>query len=112
MERVREQGTLRAFGISAQRILRNFLTEGAMVGFLGAVLGLGLAAMVSIGVSLSGIQMPPPPGRTTAYPLLIFIEPTAYAWVTLAMTLVGVMAAGISQFSIRRMTILEQLNHV
>jgi putative ABC transport system permease protein len=112
MERVREQGTLRAFGISAQRILRNSLTEGAMVGFLGAVLGLGLATMVSIGVSLSGIQMPPPPGRTTAYPLLIFIEPTAYAWVTLAMTLVGIMAAGISQFSIRRMTILEQLNHV
>jgi putative ABC transport system permease protein len=83
-----------------------------MVGFLGAFLGLGLAVIISIIVSLSGIQMPPPPGRTTAYPLLIFIEPTAYAWITLAMTWVGIMAAGISQFSIRRMTILEQLHHV
>lgn len=112
MERVREQGTLRAIGISARRILLNFLAEGAMIGFLGGLLGLLLAAAISLAVNVSGIEMPPPPGRTTPYPLLIFMEPAAYALTALAMTVVGVLAAGLSQISVRRMTILEQLSHV
>jgi putative ABC transport system permease protein len=111
MERVREQGTLLAIGIPASRVIRNFLLEGAIVGFLGALLGLLLSAGLSLAVNLAGIQMPPPPGRTTTYPLQIFVEPDAYAAVALGMVLLGVLAAGLSQYSIRRMSVLQKLTH-
>jgi putative ABC transport system permease protein len=111
MERVREQGTLLAIGIPASRVIRNFLLEGAIVGFLGALLGLLLSAGLSLAVNLAGIQMPPPPGRTTTYPLQIFVEPDAYAAVALGMVLLGALAAGLSQYSIRRMSVLQKLTH-
>lgn len=111
MERVREQGTLLAIGIPANRVVKNFLTEGAIVGLLGALMGLALAVVVAFGVNLAGIQMPPPPGRTTPYPLLIFIEPAAYLAVALGMVALGALAAGLSQASVRHMSVLQQLTH-
>jgi putative ABC transport system permease protein len=111
MERVREQGMLLAIGIPGRRVVANFLTEGAIVGFLGALSGLVLAALVAFGVNLAGIQMPPPPGRTTPYPLLIFVEPLAYAVVSVGMVALGVLAAGLSQASTRHMSVLQQLTH-
>ena len=111
MERVREQGMLLAIGIPSRRVVANFLTEGAIVGFLGALSGLVLAALVAFGVNLAGIQMPPPPGRTTPYPLLIFVEPLAYAVVSVGMVALGVLAAGLSQASTRHMSVLQQLTH-
>lgn len=112
MERVRERGTLRAFGISQGRVAGNFLIEGGLVAALGALLGLLLAAVASLGVNLSGIQMPAPPGRTTPYPLLIFIDLWGYAWVALVMTSIGLLSAALSQASVRRMSIVRQLSHV
>lgn len=111
LERVREQGTLRAFGIPASRIRQNFLMEGAMVGVLGGACGLVLAALFALAVNFSGIQMPPPPGRSTGHPLLIFIELDAYLLSLGGMVLVGILAASLSLLSVRRLSILEQLNH-
>lgn len=111
MERVREQGTLLAIGLPLRRVVMVFLTEGAVLGAAGAVIGLLLAAVVALGVNLSGIQMPAPPGRTTPYPLLIFIEPAACALVAAVMVALGILAAGIAQWGIRRLSVLQQLNH-
>lgn len=111
LERVREQGTLRAFGIPAFRIRQNFLMEGGLVGVLGGVLGWVLAALLALAINFSGIQMPPPPGRSTTYPLLIFIEMDAYLLILGGMALVGILAAGLSLLSVRRLTIIEQLTH-
>ncbi len=38
-ERVREIGTLRALGMTEQRVVRMFLTEGALMGLVGGLLG-------------------------------------------------------------------------
>jgi putative ABC transport system permease protein len=111
MERVREQGTMRAFGIPSARIWQNFLMEGGIVGLIGGLAGLGLAVVLSTAINLSGVQMPPPPGRNASYPLLIFMNPTACAIALFGMVLVGVLAAVLSQGGVRRMTILQQLNH-
>lgn len=111
LERVREQGTMRAFGITAGRLRRNFLLEGALVGFLGAAAGLVLAGLASLAVNLSGFQMPAPPGRTNGYPLLVFVDAPSYALALAGMALVGVLAALLSSASVRRMSVLQQLNH-
>nr|WP_315261760.1 ABC transporter permease [uncultured Limnohabitans sp.] len=111
LERVREQGTLRAFGIPSFRIRQNFLMEGGLVGVLGGMLGWVLAGLLALAINFSGIQMPSPPGRSTTYPLLIFIEMDAYLLALGGMTLVGILAAGLSLLSVRRLTIIEQLTH-
>lgn len=111
LERVREQGTLRAFGIPAFRIRQNFLMEGGLVGIFGGGLGLVVAAAVALAVNFSGFLMPPPPGRSTGHPLLIFIEGDAYLLTLAGMILVGILAAGLSLLSVRRLSILEQLHH-
>lgn len=111
LERVREQGTLRAFGIPSFRIRQNFLMEGGLVGVLGGALGWILAALLALAINFSGIQMPSPPGRSTTYPLLIFIEMDAYLLALGGMASVGILAAGLSLLSVRRLTIIEQLTH-
>lgn len=111
LERVREQGTMRAFGIPAWRIRQNFVMEGAMVGLLGGVAGLAFSALLALAVNIAGIHMPPPPGRTTPYPLQIFVDPLAYGLTLGGMATVGVVAALLSLGAVRRMSILEQLNH-
>lgn len=111
LERVREQGTMRAFGIPAWRIRQNFVMEGAMVGLLGGVAGLVVSVLLALAVNIAGIQMPPPPGRTTPYPLQIFIDPLAYGLAIGGMAAVGVLAALLSLGAVRRMSILDQLNH-
>lgn len=111
MERVREIGTMRAFGIPDRRIRANFMLEGAIIGLLGAAVGLTLAALLAIGISVSNIQMPPPPGRTTGYPLIIFIDPFAYIIVLIGMVVVGAVAAWLPTRVSRRMSIVEELNH-
>jgi putative ABC transport system permease protein len=111
LERVREQGTLRAFGIPAFRIRQNFLMEGGLVGSFGAGIGLLVAAAVALAVNFSGFQMPAPPGRSTGHPLLIFIETDAYLLTLAGMIVVGILAAGLSLLSVRRLSILDQLQH-
>src|SRR5690606_10730559 len=74
MERVREQGTLRAIGIPTHRIFKSFLYEGAIVGLIGGLFGVILTVIIALSINLIGIDMPPPPGRSTPYPLVIFLE--------------------------------------
>ena len=44
LERTREVATTRAFGASRWRVFRGFLLEGAMIGAIGAVIGVALAS--------------------------------------------------------------------
>jgi putative ABC transport system permease protein len=45
-ERTREIGIKRAIGGSRTRIVREFVTEAALIGFLGGIVGLALGALV------------------------------------------------------------------
>ncbi len=47
VQKSKEIGILRAMGASRRQILRVFLVQGAVVGFLGAVVGTGLAQLLS-----------------------------------------------------------------
>ena len=49
-KRVREIGTLRAIGWSKGRVVRQILGETLGIGLIGGVLGLGVGALVSLGV--------------------------------------------------------------
>ncbi|MCW8199345.1 ABC transporter permease [Verminephrobacter aporrectodeae subsp. tuberculatae] len=112
MERIREVGTLRAIGIPDRRIQQTFLLEGGMIGMLGGSVGLVLALLTALVVNLSDIRMPPPPGRTTDYPLIIAMQLDSSLMIWLVFIMLSALAAWAPHRVIRRLSIIEKLNHV
>ncbi len=112
VERTREIGTLRAIGTYASEITRNFILEGLVIGVIGAVTGITIAALTSLGLSLADIQMPPPPGQTNGYPLIIDIPANLYL-IAVAMSLfICILAAWLSSYKAAKKPIVGALSHV
>lgn len=91
-ERTREIGTLRAIGMYPDEITRNFVYEGLVIGLMGTCCGALLAELAAICFQLLEIQMPPPPGRSDSYLLLINI-PIELLVLSIGMTLCVCMSA-------------------
>ncbi|MBP6636395.1 MAG: ABC transporter permease, partial [Sulfuritalea sp.] len=112
VERTREIGTLRAIGTLPGEIVRNFVFEGMAIGAAGAVAGMLLAGAATVALLFAGVEMPPPPGRSVGYPLLLSFSPTLYGAVTL---MVIALAAGAAWLVSRRAAnkpVTEALAHV
>ena len=111
MERVNESGTLRAYGFSRSRVIGLFAQEGAILGVSGATIGLVSGTVIILLVNSAAIQMPPPPGRSTGYPLVLNWEPMAVAGIFIAMSLCGALAAWFPACKMTRLSITNALNH-
>ena len=112
VERTREIGTLRAIGTLPGEIVRNFVFEGMAIGAAGAVAGMLLAGAATVALLFAGVEMPPPPGRSVGYPLLLSFSPPLYGAVTL---MVVALAAGAAWLVSRRAAnkpVTEALAHV
>ena len=66
-ERTSEIGTSMALGVKRRRILQLFVSEGAILGLAGGLLGVVLALLLGHLISTIGIPMPPPPGMARGY---------------------------------------------
>jgi putative ABC transport system permease protein len=78
VERTREIGTLRAIGTQPGEVVRNFVLEGVAIGAAGATIGMLLAGLTTVALLFAGIDMPPPPGRSVGYPLLLSFSAPLY----------------------------------
>ncbi len=112
VERTREIGTLRAIGTLPAEIVRNFVLEGVAIAGVGALVGMLLAGAVTLSLSFAGLQMPPPPGRSSGYPLLVNFSGTLYAATGLAVIAVSAAAAYLVSRNAARKPITEALAHV
>lgn len=74
IERTREIGTLRALGTLPSQLLRTLGLEGMVLGGIGALAGAVLALGVTAFLLVVPVEMPPPPGQTKGYPLLITFD--------------------------------------
>lgn len=88
-ERVGEFGTLKALGNRDRDVFRLVLTENALIGSAGAILGVAAGIAVAYGISAAGIEMPPPPNANTGYPMTIRLAPQA----VLTSAVIGLVAA-------------------
>ena len=111
-ERTREIGTLRAIGTLPGEIVRNFVLEGAAIGAGGALAGIAAAGATAVALVVAGLQMPPPPGRSNGYPLLIVFSPELCAAVAVAVIAVSALAAWAASRRAARKPIPEALAHV
>jgi len=112
IERTREIGTLRAVGTLPAQLVRSFSLEGLMLGGMGAVLGALFALAVSVTLLLMPVEMPPPPGRSTGYPLQISIDPALYGSTLLAMLALSMVAAALVARRTVNKPIVDALAHV
>ena len=93
IERTREIGTLRALGTLPAQLVRSFALEGLVLGGGGALLGALLALAVSFALLVFPVQMPPPPGRSVGYPLLVALDAPLVAATVGAMVLLAMLAS-------------------
>ena len=113
MERTVEIGTLRAVGLKRGDIQRLFLSEGALLGAIGAVSGVLIALALAWLINRSGMTWQPP-GVTSPLPIRISIwgEWRMLASVTGTLLLVTVLSSWWPARRASRVSIVEALRHI
>jgi putative ABC transport system permease protein len=113
VERTTEIGTLRAIGLRRSGIQRLFVTEGALLGFagalLGAVLALTLAALVN-SMNLTWL----PPGGVEPLPLTLIVwgETGTILSTTFGLIGVAILSAWWPAYRASRLNVVDALRHV
>jgi putative ABC transport system permease protein len=67
-ERTREFGTALALGMRQAGVFRTVMTESAIIGLIGALVGMIVGSLLALGISAIGIPMPPPPNANVGSP--------------------------------------------
>jgi putative ABC transport system permease protein len=93
IERTREIGTLRAMGTLPAQLLRTLGLEGMVLGGVGAIAGAVVAIGVTVFLLVVPMEMPPPPGQSKGYPLIIAFDLTMYLATMLTMVTLTVLAS-------------------
>jgi putative ABC transport system permease protein len=88
LERQAEFGTMRALGNADRHVFLLVVSEVAMMGVAGTLLGLAIGTLVSMLISAIGIDMPPPPNSNVGYVAGIRLVPGLF----LQAAAVGVLA--------------------
>ncbi len=112
LERTREIGTLRAMGTTPGEVMRLFTLEGLVLGSAGAIAGMLLAAGVALALLKFDVQMPPPPGRTTGYPLVVAVSLPMYAVAALVVASLSAFASLFVSRGAAHHNVVEALAHV
>ncbi|MGM9514540.1 ABC transporter permease [Roseateles sp. DB2] len=112
IERTVEIGTLRAMGLRRAKLRRLFMQEGLLLGIVGAVLGVSIAASLAGLINHSGLTWTPP-GRSPV-PLIIRVwgETGLIAGTTLGLILVASLSAWLPSLRAARQNIVDALRHV
>jgi putative ABC transport system permease protein len=93
LERSGEVGALRANGESRGRLFRIYILENILLGFVGGILGCIVAVFVDRTLLSKGIPMPPGPGITRQFIILLEIAPKHFAQGILLPALATVLAS-------------------
>lgn len=111
IERTREIGSLRAMGTLPGQLIRSFSFEGMFLGGAGAALGAVLAISIALLLTVFPVQMPPPPGRSSGYPLLISIDVAMYVVTLVTMVVLSMLSSAFIARQTLRQPIVDALAH-
>ncbi|MBN2124000.1 MAG: ABC transporter permease [Deltaproteobacteria bacterium] len=111
LERTREIGTLRALGLKRRGVSLLFAAEGALLGLLGCLGGIGLNIIVwAVIRGLAPTYVPP--GVSTPVPLIVNLVPQAMATLTVFLVLLSLIAAILPARRAARQNVVDALGHV
>jgi putative ABC transport system permease protein len=111
-ERTREIGTLRALGTRPSGIRNLFLAEGFLLALAGCLVGTAFALAVRAALNASGIVLPPAPGATRGFAIVVKFYPLAYAVGFASMLVTMTVASYFPARRAARMPIVDALAHV
>jgi putative ABC transport system permease protein len=113
VERTVEIGTLRAIGLRRAGIRALFVSEGLLLGLLGAIAGVALALGLAALINHSGMTWTPP-GRVNPIGLHVRVwgETRLLAGTAISLTLVAVLSAWWPARRAARLEVVEALRHV
>lgn len=111
-ERTREIGTMLSLGTSRWQTLKAFFSEGLFIGLIGGAFSLLFAFALSLLINHFNIVLPPPPGLSEGYPLMIRNEWRFYGEVFLATVAVAALSALAPALKATRMKIVDALGHI
>ncbi len=113
VERTVEIGTLRAIGLRRSGIRALFVTEGALLGICGALLGVVLAFAVSIIVNRLNIPWVPP-STVEPVPLTILVtgETRMVIGTTIGLVCIAILSAWWPAYRAAKLDVVEALRHV
>lgn len=113
VERTVEIGTLRAMGLRRSGILRLFVTEGALLGLFGAVIGVVLALVLSLVINQIGMPWLPP-GNVELVPFTVNVwgETGMILGTTFGLICIAILSAWWPAHRAARLDVVEALRHV
>ncbi len=109
IERRVELATLRAMGLKRRAIAGLLLTEAALTGLIGGLLGVGLGYVTARIVTAIGIPFPSPPGSTRPFLGGVDFVPSMVAFSFLLLLGATVVAALLPVWKATRQSIAETL---
>lgn len=111
-ERVREIGTLMAFGTTRLKILAIFVIEGIFMGIMGGALGAAFGFLAIKFMNRAHLVMPTPPGNTHPFLITIPLIPGIFTGVFLLMVATMIVASLLPALRASRLKIVDALNHI
>jgi putative ABC transport system permease protein len=113
VERTAEIGTLRAMGLRRGGIRAMFVSEGLVIGVLGALLGIVVALAAAWVINHVGLTWTPP-GRIEPVPLFVRIagENRMLVGSAIGLVIVAALSAILPAARAARMNIVDALRHV
>lgn len=112
VERTQEIGTLRALGMRRGAVRRLFVMEGAVLGVLGATLGVAIGLGLAVLINRSGLTWTPP-GNTDPVPLAVLAgRPVLLIGTWIGLALIATLSALWPANRAARLVIVDALRHV
>lgn len=111
-ERTREIGTLSALGSYPREIIAGFLREAGLLAMLGSLVGALASGAISLLLMVVDVQMPPPPGRSDGYPLMVYFSFELVLMATAGVLVICLAAAFLSARKGVHKPITEALTYV
>ncbi|MCR6641581.1 MAG: FtsX-like permease family protein [Sporocytophaga sp.] len=111
MERIREIGTLRAIGLKNTNITFIFLLEAFLISIIGLLIGIIAQVILSNIINALNIEMPPVPGMNQGYALQVYTLSPYHLFIAIAVVLAITLSSLSAFFIIRKLTIVESLEH-
>ncbi|MBN2244627.1 MAG: ABC transporter permease [Candidatus Aminicenantes bacterium] len=112
VERTTEIGTMLSMGTSRWQALKSFFFEGLCIGMIGGVLSIVFAYGLSELINFLNITLPPPPGLTEGYPLMIRNEWAVYAQIFGVTILITSISSLFPALRATQMKIVDALGHI
>lgn len=110
-ERTGEFGTVLALGLRPRQVFRQVMTEYALLGLLGGLMGMALGALLALAVNAAGFAMPPPPGSNLGYIVHIRLTAGGLGEAMVVGLLATVLAALLPARRAARLEIAAALRH-